>query len=135
MKPLKKIMIIDDDEVSNFIFTKLIEISGFAKNIISFEKAGDALAHLRSYSSKSEEIPEVIFLDLLLFDMNGWEFLNNFESLPPAVKEKIHVVILTTSIYDSDREKAAKYPSVKKFLVKPITLEGLNELRETLNTK
>jgi CheY-like chemotaxis protein len=67
--------------------------------------------------------------------MNGWEFLDHFESLPPIIKEKIYVVILTTSIYDSDREKAAKYPSVKKFLTKPITLEGLKEIREILNNK
>jgi CheY-like chemotaxis protein len=135
MKPLKKIMIVDDDEVSNYIFTKLVEISGFGNEITCHEKAGDAYAYLKNNSSKPDEMPEVIFLDLLLFDMSGWDFLDKYESLPESIKGKIYVVILTTSIYESDREKAIKYPSVKKFLTKPITLDGLKEIRETLNHK
>ena len=128
-------MLIEDDEVSSYIFSKLITISNFAKDIESFNNAKEALNFLKENSNKPERLPEVIFLDLMLFDMDGWEFLEKFELLDQSVKDRIHVVILTTSFFEKDKIKAENYPSVKKFIQKPITNENLMEVMEDLKKK
>ena len=128
-------MIVDDDEVSNYIFGKLIGIAGFWKNIFHFEQAEKALAYIKENVNRPENLPDVLFLDIVLRDMTGWEFLEKFETLPAGVKNKIYIVILTNSIFEKDRQLSGKYPSVKRYLTKPITLESLNEIRGEINNK
>ena len=128
-------MLIDDDEVSSYIFSKLITISNFAKQIRTFDNGNEALEYLRKHSDEEDQLPEIIFLDLLLIDMDGWEFLKQFEMLDKPVRDKIHLVILTTSFYEKDKIKAGQYSSVKKFIQKPITTEHLMEILEDLKKK
>jgi CheY-like chemotaxis protein len=135
MKPLKRIMLIDDDEVSSYIFSKLITISNFAKQIQSFNNAKEALEFLKKHAGQSDRLPEIIFLDLILFDMDGWAFLDQFELLDKSVRDKIHLVILTTSFYEKDKIKASNYSSVKKFIQKPITTDHLMEILEDFKKK
>ncbi len=128
-------MLIDDDEVSSYIFSKLITISNFAKHIQSYENAEAALDYLRENAKRPDHLPEVIFLDLLLFDMDGWEFLEQYEKLDESVRDRIHLVILTTSIFENDKLKADKFTSVKKFIQKPITTDNLMEILDDLKKK
>lgn len=125
-------MLIEDDEVSNYIFTKLVSITGFALQTVSFQKGADALIYLRENANHPDRLPEIIFLDIILYDMSGWEFLDRYEQLEDAIKSRIHLVILTTSSFENDRQKAGKYPSVKKYIQKPITADSLSELRNDL---
>ena len=135
MKPLKRIMLIDDDEVSSYIFSKLITISNFAKQIQTFDNAKEALEYLKKHSDQPDTLPEIIFLDLLLFDMDGWGFLDQFELLEKSVREKIHIVILTTSFYEKDKDRAGNYSSVIKFIQKPITTDHLMDILNDLKKK
>lgn len=132
MKPFRKIMLVEDDEVSSFIFSKLISITKFATNTITFQKADDALSYIKDNVSHDDHLPEVIFLDLILYDMDGWNFLEKYELLDASVKAKIYLVILTTSLFENDRIKAGNYPSVKKFIQKPISTESLLEIYDEL---
>ena len=128
-------MIIDDDEVSNYIFSKLSTISGFAKDIVSCQTGAIALDYLQKNIKHPSHLPEVIFLDLHLPDMEGWDFITAYEKLDQEVWKKIYLVILTTSVLEDDQIKAKKFASVKKFLVKPITSENLKSLSEVLKSR
>ncbi len=128
-------MLIDDDEVSSYIFSKLITISNFAKQIQNFGNAKEALSSLAENARHPDRLPEVIFLDLLLFDMDGWGFLEEYEKLDESIRDRIHLVILTTSIFENDKLKAENFKSVKKFIQKPITTDNLMEILEDLKKK
>jgi CheY-like chemotaxis protein len=72
--------------------------------------------------------PEIIFLDINMPAMDGWEFLQKYEALPEAHKSSIIVVMLTTSFNPEDELKARKIPAVKEFRNKPLTPALLQDI-------
>jgi len=130
MRP--KVFLIDDNNVVNFINRKTMETCGFSDSIIEYTSAKKALKFLGEASKDSEKIPDLIFLDIKMQLMNGFEFLENFVKLPPSVKGKTKIIMLTSSLLESDKELAMKYESVVAFLNKPITREKLSKIRSQL---
>ncbi len=131
MRP--KVFLIDDNNIVNFINRKTIESCGFSDNIVEYTSARKALRYLGEAAKGTQEIPDVIFLDIKMQLMNGFEFLDNFTKLPPSVKEKVKIIMLTSSLLESDKELAMKYESVIAFLNKPITRDKLSSIRSKLH--
>src|SRR5437660_11513221 len=90
-------MLIDDNELDNFVNKKLIENEHFATQVLVQSSGINALDYLKSHSGNSSEIPDVIFLDIMMPDLDGFGFLNGFEKLNDEVKKKSKIVMLTTS--------------------------------------
>ncbi len=111
------IMLIDDNEATNYLHNLVIAESGIDVKVLSFTYVEKALENLFLGLAK----PGIIFLDINMPGMNGWDFLNEFEKLPPVQKEKTIVVILTTSENPNDLAKGNKNPYVKGFFIKPLT--------------
>jgi PAS domain S-box-containing protein len=127
------VYLIDDDPVVNVISKKTIEKAGFAKRIGIYKRASAALNELRKiYESDIKEFPEVIFLDINMPEMNGWEFLNEFEKLCEEIKKSCKVFMLTSSIDPNDVKKSQTYESVKDFIIKPLTKEKLLDLKSKI---
>jgi CheY-like chemotaxis protein len=125
------VMLIDDEEIDNFISKKMITAYSFAEKVLAFRSVEKALAYLRSipYSDNKEKlIPDYIFLDLNMPILNGFQFLDEFEKLPSELKSRIKIIILTASISPPDIEKSKKYNNVTGFLHKPLTEKHLQEL-------
>ncbi|MEQ8576055.1 MAG: response regulator, partial [Fulvivirga sp.] len=101
----KKVMIIDDNEIDIFINQKVLEFNNFASEIINIQAAQNAIDQLKS--SKIEDIPNLIFLDLNMPIMDGFRFLYEFSLLPDEVRAKIKIVVLTSSDNSNDKEKVA----------------------------
>ncbi|MGA8854766.1 MAG: response regulator [Christiangramia sp.] len=119
---MSKIYLIDDQPISNFITKKLLELEGFNENVQDFTDPAEALENV----VKDEDA--LIFLDLNMPVMNGWDFLE-------AMKNKnLHhrIIILTSSTSKIDKEKAKEYPCVIKYMVKPMNKKKLSELSEYL---
>jgi CheY-like chemotaxis protein len=121
-------MLVDDNELDNFVNKKLIENEHFANEVLVQSSAANALDYLKSHSANPEEIPDVIFLDIMMPDMDGFGFLGEFEKLADSVKNKSKVVMLSTTESFKDLNRANQNMYVFKFLNKPLTKPVLDAL-------
>jgi len=125
---IESVFLIDDSELDNFVSRNVIQQAKYSNNIMDFLFAGNALDFLRSIESDQEDIPNVIFLDINMPVINGFEFLKEFETLPGPVRKKAKIVILSSSLNPSDIEKTTASPYVIKYLNKPLSVQKLKEL-------
>jgi CheY-like chemotaxis protein len=130
------ILLVDDDKMTNFYNSKIIESMNLNFHIEICEDGAKALDFLRSINSPETSIPvpEVILLDINMPKMNGWEFIEAYDRLPVAVKAKIVIVMLTTSLNSQDREKAAISDVVTDFYVKPLTRQKMEGIMAHLSS-
>lgn len=126
----KKVMIIDDNEIDIFINQKVLEFNNFASEIINIQAAQNAIDQLKS--SKIEDIPNLIFLDLNMPIMDGFRFLYEFSLMPDEVRSKIKIVVLTSSDNSNDKEKVAANADVLTYISKPLTDQKLSDIAAML---
>ncbi|MGV3589859.1 MAG: response regulator [Adhaeribacter sp.] len=122
-----KIFIIDDDEISIFLTERSLQLGGFKAEITTFLAAEDALEVLKNASE--EELPNFIFLDLNMPEVDGWEFLAAFEQLAKLRSlTKCAIYILTSSLNISDIDRANEHELIKGFIHKPVNLEDMEAI-------
>lgn len=125
----KTILLIDDDPIANLINTKVIEMSSHFK-VVEAINADYALEQLKQWAiSTDDQFPEIIFLDVNMPVMNGWDFLKEFQKLPASIVEKCKVFILSSSIDPQDIQKSKLYACVQEFISKPLTPEKMGALQ------
>jgi CheY-like chemotaxis protein len=110
------------------VHQKVVLSSRFAKNVVTFNYAGDALSLLTELGLTSEPLPKVIFADLNMPFMNGWKFLEEFERLNCSKKQEIMVFVLSSSLDQENMKRAKNYGCVTDFIPKPLTLAKLASL-------
>lgn len=123
------VMIIDDNPIDRYVAERTIKKFGFSEQVICMESALDALDYLREAATDLSKIPQLIFLDINMPEMNGFEFLNEYNSLSDEIKKHSIIMMLTTSLNDIDRTLAENNRYVYLFLNKPLTREKLEEIR------
>lgn len=124
----KKLLLIDDDPVTNIINKRIIN-RHLSLQVIVFTDAHEALDQLKEWSAtRWQEFPDIIFLDINMPQIDGWDFLNEFEKLPAHVQQKCRIIVLTSSIDFSDIKRSKTYSSVTDFISKPLTLDKLSTL-------
>ena len=126
------VMLIDDNEIDNWINQKLIEAANFAEHIYTHTGARSAIEFLKNLEKLDKEtknvMPEVIFLDIDMPLMDGFQFLEEFGKLSEETKKMCKVVMVTFSINLQDVYKSQKYSYVKKYLNKPLSQDNLANL-------
>lgn len=127
-KKFKSVMLIDDNEIDNLINQKMLEASNIAETIFMHTGAKGALEFLKNIEKISVGLPEIIFLDIDMPLMDGFQFLDEFDKLSDKIKNNVSIIMLTSSINPQDLSKARKSNYVKKYINKPLTQESLEKL-------
>lgn len=127
-KKFKSVMLIDDNEIDNLINQKMLEASNIAETIFMHTGAKGALEFLKNIEKISVGLPEIIFLDIDMPLMDGFQFLDEFDKLSDKIKNNVSIIMLTSSINPQDLSKARKSNYVKKYINKPLTQDSLEKL-------
>lgn len=130
MKPVHTVAIIEDNPIDVFINTKVIQQAELAEEILPFNSAREALNYLQNCSELGSIPPELIILDIRMPDMDGFDFLDVFETLPDTLRNYVKIVMLSSSIDPVDESKALSYPSVVTFISKPLTRDKILQFPE-----
>lgn len=132
MKKFEKIILVDDDTVINFINEKTIKLTGIAEEIETFTNSEDTLNYLKENSDTADKshTSNIIFLDLNMPGIDGWEFLDTLNEFPKEFKQTYKIFILSSSIDPMDMEKAKNYEIVEDFISKPLTKQQLIQMGE-----
>lgn len=127
MKKLKCILLIDDDEATNYLHKLYIEQANIVENIRIAYNGIEALEYLKNTQNSEYLIPELIFLDINMPGMNGWEFLEEYKKLDVKIKGSAIVIMLTASINPDDEAIGISHPNVVGYITKPLLPEKIIE--------
>ncbi len=122
--------IIDDDSMYVNLIKKIIEAKSLCQNLMVFKNGEEALNYFEVILSNLDKksIPEIIFLDINMPVMDGWEFLEGFTKIKNKLGKTITLYIVSSSINPVDIERAKSINSVKDYLIKPVTIEDLESI-------
>ncbi|OIP46764.1 MAG: response regulator [Flavobacteriaceae bacterium CG_4_10_14_3_um_filter_31_253] len=124
----KKMMIIDDNEIDNYIVKVLIDTNNIAEEVIEFDNGKDAIDYFIKNKDIEENMPDLILLDIYMPKMDGIQFMEIFSNLELKFEEKCKICVVSSSIDDNHILKTKLYNKVFKYTSKPITAEFLQTL-------
>jgi CheY-like chemotaxis protein len=125
-----KVLLIDDDEVFNFVHKRIIQRIELGVDVMVIDSCRSALDY---FSNSDLVMPDLIFLDINMPEMNGFDFLDAVSSLPSEVTSKMKVVFVTSSLNEADVVKAHSYPMVVGFQDKPLNAEVIAKLLNNIH--
>ena len=120
-------IVIDDSKLDCFIAEKIIKNTGMSESIRSFQQAKDALNYIGT-APLDDHMDTIIFVDIQMPVMNGFEFVEAFEDLPPHIRSHYIIYVISSSINENDLNRVRNFSSVKQFLNKPLTTSNLTVL-------
>lgn len=129
-----KILCVDDDPITLMLCKKVIAKAEFCKEIDSAYNGEEALTYFENLKKNKDKgtiikLPEIIFLDLNMPIMGGWEFLETFSTTNySTIFPETKVIVLTSSVDQNDVDMSKNYPKVLHFFSKPITTEMLRTI-------
>ncbi len=130
-KKFNTVMLVDDNEIDNLINQKMIEAANITEHIFTHTGAKSAMEFLKNMERLDVDervLPDVIFLDIDMPLMDGFQFLDEFEKLSDETRNKCKIVMLTSSINPQDMSKSKKYSYVKQYLNKPLSQDTLDKM-------
>ena len=128
MKKVQLCCIIDDDPIFVYGTKRIIKEVDFAESILVYSNGQDALDGLTKICEAKEPLPDVIFLDLNMPVLNGWEFLNEFKNCQSKRSKSITIYIISSSVDPRDLERVKDYNQVDNYILKPITPDDLAKI-------
>jgi len=129
---LNCILLIDDDEPTNFLNRMTLEQADCAHCVQTIQTGQEALNYLmhkgKYQHANDHPHPDLIFLDINMPAMDGWEFLEKYRQLPSQQKASIVMIMLTTSLNPDDQQRAAAIPEIDGFEHKPLRVDRLKDM-------
>jgi CheY-like chemotaxis protein len=124
----KSVLLVDDSYIDNLINRKILENSNFAEEILVIDCPLEAINYMRKCLAAKQNIPEVIFLDIRMPQMNGFEFLKELNLIDGLGDANIKVFILSSSLDPQDLRQIKENVLVSQFIGKPLTNKALLEI-------
>ena len=125
------VLLIDDDQITNRVNEKILKEINFAQEVVIKDSGASAIAYIKDNISK--KLPEIIFLDLIMPEVDGFEFLKSLDQLVKDGKhnwqsENCKIVVLSSSADDSEITRATFNPYIYRYLVKPLKVKSLEDI-------
>lgn len=125
-------MIIDDNEIDNFISGKVLEEAQFSEDILVMNSGMAALEYIQNYENEPEKLPNIIFLDLNMPVVDGFVFLFEFSDFPQHIKDQCKIIVLSSLLEQQVIDKILKNEHVLDFIPKPLTVNALYRVNQKL---
>lgn len=122
------VMIIDDNSIDLYVCSRIITKNNFGKKVLEYSVATEALKYLQKNQDNLSELPQIIFIDIYMPEMSGFEFMNEYDKLPSSLKKQCKTYIISSTIDDNDIARSHNDANVVSFQVKPITKEFLDRI-------
>lgn len=128
-KKLRNVVLVDDNETTCFLNNRLLSRLEVAEQVLTYSKAEQAYQELWGAGEEqtTAEAPDLVFVDLKMPGMDGFEFLKLYSALPEDVRSKTVLAVLTTSMHAADTARVAQHEGVE-YLAKPLTEEKMQKL-------
>ncbi len=126
------ICVIDDDQVYQYTVTRTIEVQKLAKKILVFSDGEEAIQFLIDNVANNENVPDVIFLDINMPVMDGWQFLEEYVRIKPTIGKKVTIYMVSSSVDPVDLERAKKISEISDYIIKPVTPNRLKDIIDAL---
>jgi CheY-like chemotaxis protein len=132
-KMISGFILIDDDPINNMICEQVIQEVLPEAEILSFTDPETGLSHIHSVYEVPAASNAIIYLDINMPTLSGWEVLDKFNAFPPSVKENVRIFMLSSSIDPQDKQRANENPSVNGYIEKPLTMMQVQKTIEDVN--
>ena len=134
IKKVESVCIIDDDLIYQFLAKEEIEYTNMVNNIMFFNNGEKALQFIKNTLSNNEMdiLPDIIFLDINMPVMDGWEFLEAYAQIKPKVVKKIIIYMVSSSTDIRDLDRAKSISEVSDYIIKPVSGSQLKSIFTSL---
>lgn len=124
----KSVYIIDDDPIYQFSFKSFLSLIDADIKIEIFSNGEEAYEHCKALVASKSDCPDIVFLDLNMPVMDGWNYLDEMMQLEYEKMQDVSIYIVSSSVHEEDMEKAKHYSLVKDYLVKPVDRAKIEEV-------
>ena len=122
------VLLIDDDKVTNYYNQRIVNKHEKINDVVAVTSGKNALKYLKEAEQGLVEKPNLIFLDINMPAMNGWEFVEEYKKLNSDFTKDIKLVMLTTSNNPDDYQRSLQIDSIDDFINKPLSKDLLSEI-------
>jgi CheY-like chemotaxis protein len=122
------IWVIDDDDVFQFTITKIFKLLQLPENVHVFPDGEKAIERLRTAVHNEDNTPDIIFLDINMPIMDGWQFLDEYAKLKSGLSRPTTIYMVTSSVDPADIRQANSRGEISEYLTKPMSFEKVREL-------
>lgn len=126
------ILLVDDDEATRFYHSVMAEEAKITEQIIIARNGMEGIDILKKLSENSPEIRGIIFLDINMPAVDGWDVLTEFEKLNPDFVKNQTIVMVSATEHPKDFERIEAHPLVRSYMPKPLVAEKIRFLAESL---
>tara|TARA_R110002050_G_scaffold74772_6_gene160366 strand:+ start:148929 stop:149351 length:423 start_codon:yes stop_codon:yes gene_type:complete len=135
MKKPYNICIVDDDDIYQYTIVKILKSFSLGKKIISFEDGEEALFFMMDNLNNEKELPDIIFLDINMPVMDGFQFMEEYVKIKPKLNKKIIIYMVSSSVDPVDIKRAKNISDISDYIIKPVKPGELKLIMESIDNE